>query len=188
MTALYVEHLMLSHFRSHHMVNVACDGRPIAIYGANGGGKTNVLEAISILSPGRGMRRASSHDMTRRPQALGWKVKASVVSFDRPHEIETWSTDGAARQVKIDQKSAPQAALGRVARVLWLMPSMDRLWIEGAEGRRRFLDRAVLSFDPAHGDRVLSYEKAMRERNRLLKDQIRDDHWYRAIRAQMAEA
>jgi DNA replication and repair protein RecF len=68
-------------------------------------------------------------------------------------------------------------ALGRIARSVWLVPSMDRLWIEGADGRRRFLDRIVLSFDPAHADAVLDYEKAMRERNRLLKDMVRDAHW-----------
>ena len=76
--------------------------------------------------------------------------------------------------------------LGRIARVLWLVPAMDRLWIEGAEGRRRFLDRMTLSFDSNHGERVLTYEKAMRERNRLLKNQVIDAHWYRAIEGQMA--
>jgi DNA replication and repair protein RecF len=79
-------------------------------------------------------------------------------------------------------------ALGRIARVLWLVPAMDRLWTEGADGRRRFLDRATLSFEPSHADAVLTYEKAMRERNRLLKDMVRDPHWYAAIEAQMAEA
>ena len=188
MTALFIEHLTLSHFRSHHVVRLECDARPLAIYGANGAGKTNILEAISILSPGRGMRRASADDMTRRPEALGWKVRANLASFGQLHEVETWSQDGGARQVKIDQKAATQVALGRIARVLWLMPAMDRLWIEGADGRRRFLDRAVLSFDPGHADHVLTYEKAMRERNRLLKDQVRDAHWYRAVETQMSDA
>jgi len=72
--------------------------------------------------------------------------------------------------------------------VLWLIPSMDRLWIEGADGRRRFLDRMALSFDPGHAEVSLTYDKAMRERNRLLKDQVRDPHWYGALEAQMAEA
>ncbi len=103
------------------------------------------------------------------------------------HEIETWAEDGGSRQVRIDDKAAPQNALGRIVRVLWLVPSMDRLWIEGADGRRRFLDRAALSFEPTHADTVLAYEKAMRERNRLLKDQVRDAHWYAALEAQMAE-
>lgn len=165
-----------------------CDPRPLAIYGANGAGKTNILEAVSLLSPGRGLRRASAQDMTRRPEALGWKIKSSLTSHNQTHEVDTWSTEGGSRQVKIDDKSATQVMLGRIARVLWLIPAMDRLWIEGADGRRRFLDRMTLSFHPAHADNVLAYEKAMRERNRLLKDNVHDAHWYRAIELQMADA
>ena len=90
--------------------------------------------------------------------------------------------------MRIDGKAAPQVALGRIARVLWLVPAMDRLWIEGAEGRRRFLDRMTMSFEPGHADAVLAYEKAMRERNRLLKEQVRDAAWYGALEGQMAEA
>jgi len=141
-----------------------------------------------MLSPGRGIRRASASDMTRRPEGLGWKVSAELRSHDRLHEIETWSENGAARQLRIDGKTASQVALGRISRVLWLIPSMDRLWIEGAEGRRRFLDRATMSFLPAHAEAVLKYEKSMRERNRLLKDQVSDVHWYRAVEVQMAQA
>lgn len=170
------------------MVRLDCDARPLAIFGNNGAGKTNILEAVSMLSPGRGLRRASAQDMTRRPEALGWKIKANLTSLGQVHEVETWSENGNARQVKIDDKSATQVMLGRVARVLWLIPAMDRLWIEGADGRRRFLDRMTLSFDPNHAENVLVYEKAMRERNRLLKDQVRDAHWYRAVETQMAQA
>lgn len=170
------------------MVRIDCDARPVAIHGANGAGKTNILEAISLLSPGRGIRRASAEDMTRRPEALGWKIKAQMTSQDRLHEVQTWSENGSARKVQIDEKSATQIALGRIARVIWLIPSMDRLWIEGAEGRRRFLDRMTLSFEPSHAEQVLAYEKAMRERNRLLKDQVRDAHWYKVLEMQMAES
>lgn len=163
------------------------DGRPVALFGSNGAGKTNVLEAISLLSPGRGMRRARAEDIARRPEALGWKVRASLQGPDGVHEIETVSEAGRPRSVRIDDKTAPQTALGHLARVLWLIPSMDRLWIEGAEGRRRFLDRATLSFEPGHAEAVLVYEKAMRQRNRLLKDHVADPHWYAALEAQMAE-
>jgi DNA replication and repair protein RecF len=179
--------LSLSHFRSHVKSVLDLDPRPVAIHGSNGAGKTNILEAVSLVSPGRGLRRASAEDMARRPEALGWKI-AAVVESNGLHEIETWSESGAARQVRIDGKPAPQTDLGRIARVLWLVPAMDRLWIEGAEGRRRFLDRAVLSFCPEHAEMSLTYEKAMRERNRLLKEQVRDAHWYRALEQQMAEA
>ncbi|SLN31599.1 DNA replication/repair protein RecF [Pseudooctadecabacter jejudonensis] len=188
MSGLFLSQLTLSHYRSHKRARLALDGRPVAIFGPNGAGKTNILEAVSILSPGRGLRRASSEDMTRRPEALGWKVTSALTSLGQPHDIETWSEGGASRQTKIDGKAAAQTALGKIARVLWLIPAMDRLWIEGAEGRRRFLDRTTLSFEPTHAEAVLTYEKAMRERNKLLKDMVGDAHWYKALEGQMAEA
>ncbi|MDU9005198.1 DNA replication/repair protein RecF [Sedimentitalea todarodis] len=186
--SLSLTELTLSHFRSHKLGRIALDERPVTIFGPNGAGKTNILEAVSLFSPGRGLRRASAEDMTRRPEALGWKLTGLLRAQGSVREIETWSEHGAARQVRIDEKSASQIALGRIARVLWLIPSMDRLWIEGADGRRRFLDRMALSFMPEHADASLIYEKAMRERNRLLKDQVRDAHWYRALETQMAES
>ena len=185
---LAVTELTLSHFRSHKLARLSLDGRCVAIHGPNGAGKTNILEAVSLLSPGRGLRRAGADEIARKPEALGWKIAAQLQSLDQVHEVTTQAENGASRVVRIDEKAAPQVALGRIARVLWLVPSMDRLWLEGAEGRRRFLDRMTLSFDPTHGEAVLSYEKAMRERNRLLKDGVSDPSWYGALETQMAEA
>jgi DNA replication and repair protein RecF len=187
MAGLYLSNLTLSHFRSHKRAVIEVGNRPVAIHGDNGAGKTNILEAISLLSPGRGLRRASADHMTRRPEALGWKITAHLHGPLGVSEIEITSQNGAARQVRIDGKPAPQTALGRIARVLWLIPSMDRLWIEGADGRRRFLDRMTLSFLPDHADISLAYEKAMRERNRLLKDMVREPSWYAALEARLAE-
>lgn len=184
---LHLSQLTLSHFRSHKRAVIDCDARPVALYGPNGAGKTNVLEAISLLSPGRGLRRSSAEDMTRRPEAVGWKLTA-LLNRQHPHELEVWSQAGSARQTRIDGKPSPQTALSRITRVLWLIPAMDRLWIEGAEGRRRFLDRMTLSFFPDHADHALTYEKAMRERNRLLKDMVREPSWYAALETRMAEA
>ena len=183
----WLSQLTLSHFRSHKRAVIDCDARPVAIYGPNGAGKTNLLEAISLLSPGRGLRRSSAEDMTRRPEALGWKVSAILNRSGGPHEIEIRSENGAARQTRVDGKPAPQTQLGQIARVLWLIPAMDRLWIEGADGRRRFLDRMTLSFLPGHAEQALAYEKAMRERNRLLKDMVREPSWYVALERKMAE-
>ncbi|MGC1502539.1 MAG: DNA replication/repair protein RecF [Sulfitobacter sp.] len=188
MGSLSLSQLTLSHFRSHKRAVINCDPRPVAIYGPNGAGKTNILEAVSLLSPGRGLRRSSAEDMTRRPEALGWKVTAHLHSLHQVHELEIWSEAGAARQTRIDGKAAPQTSLGRIGRVLWLIPAMDRLWIEGAEGRRRFLDRMTLSFLPDHAEHALAYDKAMRERNRLLKDMVREPSWYAALELRMAEA
>ena len=185
---LCLTRLTLSHFRSYRHAVVEADGRPVAIHGPNGAGKTSLLEAVSLFSPGRGMRRAGAEDLIRRPESLGWKLSAILQSLHQVHELDTTAEPGAARSVRIDGKATAQAALGRVARVLWLVPSMDRLWIEGAEGRRRFLDRMTLSFNPAHAEAALAYEKAMRERNRLFKDDVRDPAWFAALEDRMARA
>ena len=183
-----INQLCLSHFRSHNFLSFDDAGFAMVLYGANGAGKTNILEAISMLSPGRGIRQSSAADMAQKPASLGWKISATVQAYGQIHEIETWSENGNARQVRIDGKAASQIALGRIAPMLWLVPSMDRLWIEGAEGRRRFLDRMTLSLAPEHANNVIAYEKAMRQRNRLLKDGVEDSHWYQAIEAQMAQS
>ncbi|WP_306044659.1 DNA replication/repair protein RecF [Nioella sp. MMSF_3534] len=185
---LYISSLQLSHFRSHRRASMALDGRPVALFGPNGAGKTNVLEAVSLLSPGRGLRRAAAEEMARRPEALGWKIKAELVTGGRFHELEMGAEAGQSRSLKIDGKPEPQLALAGLARIVWLIPAQDRLWIEGAEGRRRFLDRMTMSFFPDHGEAVLTHEKAMRERNRMLKDMVRDAMWYEAVEAQMSEA
>ena len=186
MSGLAILSLHLSHFRSHRAARLGFDGRPVALVGANGAGKTNILEAVSLLSPGRGLRRAGSEDLARRPEVIGWKVAAEVAGLTAAHQVESWAEGGTARQVRIDGKLAPQVALARILRMVWLVPSMDRLWIEAAEGRRRFLDRMTLSFAPDHAEAVIAYEKAMRDRNRLLKDQVADPHWYGALEAHMA--
>ena len=189
MAGLAVTSLTLSHFRSHRAARMDFDGRVVAISGPNGAGKTNILEAVSLLSPGRGLRRAANAELARRPERLGWKIRAEVAGLAGSlHEIETWAEGEGSRNLRIDDKQATQSALGRILRVLWLVPAMDRLWIEGAEGRRRFLDRLTLSFAPDHADVSLAYEKAMRERNRLLREGVSDDHWYAALEGQMAEA
>ncbi len=189
MSGLSITSLSLSQFRSHRAGRVVFDGRPVAISGPNGAGKTNILEAISLLSPGRGLRRAASGDLARKPAAIGWKVLAEVRGLGgSSHKVETWAEGGGAREVRINDKATSQSALGRILRILWLVPAMDRLWIEGAEGRRRFLDRMTLSFTPDHAEASLTYEKAMRDRNRLLKEGATNPHWFAALEAQMAES
>ncbi len=186
--AVFVSQLTLSHFRSHLRTRMVLDGSPVVLSGPNGAGKTNVLEAVSLFSPGRGLRRAPPEDIARKPQGLGWKLQAEIARLDGPRLLATWAEPDTPRQVRIDDKAAPQIALGEVMAMLWLTPPMDRLWIEGAEGRRRFLDRLVLSFRPDHAAQVLTYEKAMRERNRLLREGVGDAGWYGALEAQMAQA
>ena len=154
----------------------------MALYGPNGAGKTNLIEAVSLLSPGRGLRGAAGEELARTPERLGWKVTAALPG----HELATWS-EGAGRSVEIDGKPATQTALGAVVRVLWLTPAMDRLWLEGASERRRYLDRVALSLVPEHGEVAAGYERGLRQRNGLIRDAVRDAGWFTAIEAQMAE-
>lgn len=184
-----LKEIFLSHFRSHKAWRLETDGRPVALHGPNGAGKTNILEAISLLSPGRGLRRAQAEELIRRPEAIGWKVSALIETGESLREAVTAVTaPGSRRIVEIDGKSATQAALGEILGMVWLTPAMDRLWMEGAAERRAFLDRVTLTFEPGHGERSLAYEKAMRERNRLLRGGVHDPAWLSALEAQMAKA
>ncbi len=184
---MHISQLTLSHFRSHKYTQVQVESGPVALFGSNGAGKTNLIEAISLLSPGKGIRKANTADLSKSPDNIGWKLNAEVVSGVSSNLIETsWETT-SSRIVKINDKVVKQNDLAKVFRVVWLLPSMDRLWLEGADGRRKFLDRLTLSFFPKHADCVLNYEKAMRERNRLLKEKMTDDVWYKALERQMAQ-
>jgi DNA replication and repair protein RecF len=116
-------------------------------------------------------------------------VTARLTAPDGLHEIETGAeAPGQPRQVRVDGKPAPQTRLGALVRMVWLTPAMDRLWVEGAAERRRFLDRTAMGFDPAHAEAALAYEKAMRERNRLLRDEVHDPRWMDALEHRMATA
>lgn len=185
---LHLTALRLAQFRSHRRAEARFDGRPVVLTGPNGAGKTNLLEAVSLLSPGRGLRRASAEEFARQAAGAGWQVSAELSTGEIWHEIETGAAPGQPRWLRIDGKPAPQSALGRLSAMVWLTPSMDRLWLEGPEGRRRFLDRLALAFAPDHAEAALAYEKALRERNRLLRDGARDPAWYAALEARMGEA
>jgi len=197
--ALALSRLVLSDFRNYSSLKLDLEPQPVVLTGANGAGKTNLLEAISMLAPGRGLRSAPFAELVRAKSdetARQWGVAATVhgpigetrvgTSWSDP---ETVGGNGGGRQVKIDgvaQKSS--GALSRHIRVTWLTPSMDRLFTGPAADRRRFLDRLVLSFDPDHGTRVQTFEKVMRERNRLLEQASGNGAWLSGLEQQMAEA
>lgn len=176
--------LSLAQFRSWSRLDLDLDGQPLAIFGPNGSGKTNILEAVSMLAPGRGLRGAPAPEQARQGPDAGWRIRALIDA--RP--VETAALPGQPRTVLIDDKPVAQTALGRLLRIIWLVPAMDRLWSDPPEARRRFLDRVTLSLFPDHADLAMTYDKAMRERNRLLRDQVGDPAWYRALEAQMGEA
>ena len=184
----YISSLTLSHFRSHKISKLLLDERPVVVFGKNGTGKTNILEAVSLFSPGRGLRRATANDITRKPEAIGWKIEGKVNNKISEYEVAISSENGESRRLFLDGKKASIMKLGQIVRIVWLVPSMDRIWIEGSSGRRQFLDRLTLSYFPEHAEVSLSYEKAMRERNRLLKEKIHNDHWYNALEIESVHA
>ena len=195
-SALSVTSLRLTNFRSYASVEIAGSGAPVVLAGPNGAGKTNLLDAISLLSPGRGLRGAKLGEHTRRgPSAMSealWAVSATVTRAGEPYDIGTGliSSQGSERrQVRLNGAAAQSSAdLGDVVQMLWLTPAMDRLFIESASGRRKFLDRLVLGFDAGHARAATRYETAMRERARLLKYGPRDPAWLEGLENEMVEA
>jgi DNA replication and repair protein RecF len=158
--------------------------------GDNGAGKTNLMEAVSLLSPGRGLRRAPYGDVTRVGAASGFAIFAELDGMAGEVEIGTGvetADEAAVRRLRINGTAAKTAdELTDHLRVLWLTPAMDGLFTGGSSDRRRFLDRLVLSLDPAHGRRASDFERAMRSRNRLLAEGRFDPAWLSGIEAQMA--
>ena len=178
--------LSLTDFRSYADLSVAPGPGFVILTGENGAGKTNILEAISLLSPGRGLRGASLAEMARRGGAGVFAVAARLDEMD----IGTGTAADAPdrRQVRIDGAPASANSLSDWLSVLWLTPAMDRLFVDAASGRRRFLDRLVLALSPGHATHAARYEAAMRARNKLLaEDGRRDEAWLTALEARMAD-
>jgi DNA replication and repair protein RecF len=196
---LAVTRLTLTDFRNYAAERIEVAPRPVVLTGANGAGKTNVLEALSYLTPGRGLRGVRLPELARIGGAGGWSVAARI---ETPSGVAAVGTgiegraadsdddEGAERRVvRIDGAPARgPAALADLIRVVWLTPQMDRLFTEGRSDRRRFLDRLVLGYDPEHGRRVGAYERVTRERLKLLRDGGGDDSWLTALEGRMAEA
>lgn len=193
LTTVYLEKLKLTTFRNYASFVLEMDKRHVVLTGHNGAGKTNVLEAVSFLSPGRGMRRASYGKVGQSGSDGAWTVFAKMVGAhddvnigtglqQTPHGLET------TRRVQINGTQAKTSdELLDHCRVLWLTPSMDGLFTGPTGDRRRFLDRLVLAVDPAHGRRVADYEKCMRSRNKLLADDYPNSDWLDATEVQLAE-
>lgn len=186
-----ITRLTVTNFRSYTRAEISFDGRPAAISGANGAGKTNILEAISLIGPGRGVRGARLDELPRIDGDGGWAVSARVDDGEdeRRFGVGAASSNPARRVCRIDDRDASgPGAFAEHLRFMWLTPAQDRLFMEGAGDRRKFLDRMTLAHDPAHGRRSTAYEQAMRQRQRLLEDGGRDDQWLAAVESQMAEA
>ena len=194
MPACALTRLTLTDFRSYAGAELVLDGRPVWLAGPNGAGKTNLLEAVSFLIPGRGLRGSNLAEVGRRMpgEAAGraWAVAVSVCTADGETRLGTGvETAGAARRVvRVEGEPAPPGRLAEHIRQVWLTPAQDRLFLDSATERRRFFDRLAFAAEPIHAAHVQAYEKAMRERMRLLTDGPADAAWLDALEARMAEA
>jgi DNA replication and repair protein RecF len=197
-TRIWLEQLKLTHFRNYSSLALNLDQRHVVLTGENGAGKTNLLEAVSFLSPGRGLRRTSYDRVSQAlgaddPQAGTWTVFAAMQGAEGPVNIGTGLAANPTgvdtqRKVHLNGASAKSAeSLLEHSRIVWLTPSMDGLFTGPASDRRRFLDRMVLAIDPTHGRRVSNFEKAMRGRNKLLESDGANNSWMDGIEAQLAE-
>jgi DNA replication and repair protein RecF len=188
-----VRRLALTDFRSYASLDLPIDARLVVLTGENGAGKTNVLEALSLLAPGRGLRRAELGDFARNGGYGGFAVSVDVETARGGVRlgtgIEPQMDAPRQRKYRIDREPAPSLrAFCDHVRVVWLTPAMDGLFSGPAGDRRRFLDRLVLSIDADHGARVSAFERALRGRNRLLEEGPRADRgWLDAIEEEAAE-
>ena len=187
---VFLTRLKLGDFRNYAALSLDLDARHVVLTGENGAGKTNLMEAVSFLSPGRGLRRAAYGDVARVGEA-GFSVFAELDGMEGSVEIGTGTAgaeEGQSRRLRLNGTSAKTIdELLDHLRVLWLTPAMDGLFTGGSGDRRRFLDRLVLSLDPQHGRRAADFERAMRSRNRLLSEGRADPVWLTGIERQMAE-
>jgi DNA replication and repair protein RecF len=214
----WLSRLKLDHFRNYQQADLAIHAGQLVIFGDNGAGKTNLLEAVSLLSPGRGMRRAKGQNLAYSAikrdglsQNLGqpdasdlnlsasvrgsgeqakWAVSAILETMDSSLSIGTGVVQRAKqgnRIMRLEGVTVSQADIGAHLAVSWLTPQMNGIFLDSPVARRRFLDRLVIAFDPAHIGRMSRYEKAFRQRSLLLGEQRRDDSWFSALESVLAE-
>ena len=178
--------LVLTDFRNHAALTLAPGPGFVVLTGENGAGKTNILEAVSLLAPGRGLRRASLSAIARQGGPGGFGVAAALADDTR---IATGVSINAPerRVVRVQGAGVAANALAEWLTILWLTPAMDRLFVDTASERRRFLDRLTMALTPAHATHAARYEAAMRARNRLLAEEHHDPDWLTALEAGMAD-
>lgn len=176
--------ITLTNFRNYESARINFDAQTTVIYGSNGSGKTNLLEAISLLTPGRGIRSCKLEDIKKHGQDE-WSVFSEVDGYKVASGLEAGRQ---RRTIKIDgEKQSGGNALAEYVSCVWLTPQIDGIFLEGSGDRRRFFDRLIYNFDPEHASRVAIYENAMRERLKLLKDGHNDPIWLKSLEQRMAE-
>ena len=195
MPAAFIRRLTLTNFRSYHAAQIELGQAGLVVLtGANGAGKTNLIEAISLLAPGRGLRRATTEELAFSEGDGAWAINAELegmlglATLGTGIDPPVGEDSAPSRKCRIDRESAGSAAaFADHLRVVWLTPAMDPLFNGPASERRRFLDRLVLAVDAQHSSRVAALERSLRSRNRLLEDAHSDSHWLDAVEHETAE-
>jgi DNA replication and repair protein RecF len=191
--AARIRRLQLTNFRSYRSLDIHLGEGPIVFLGENGAGKTNILEAISLMAPGRGLRRATLEDIASSEGDGSWAVSAAVEGAEGEAQLGTGidvpaEDEQPSRRSRIERENVSSAAMfAEHLRIVWLIPEMDGLFLGPAGERRRFLDRLVLAIDAGHGPRVSAFERALRSRNRLLEEGSSDARWLDATEHEVAE-
>lgn len=186
----FLKSLFLQNFRSYTEANLqGLASGFIVLSGPNGAGKTNILEAVSLLSPGKGLRNADLDEIQRKSSDLPWVVSAKAETIYGEIALGTGrDPDKKRRVVRIKGEAAKsQADLADYVSCLWLTPTMDRIFLEGSSGRRKFLDRMVFAFEPSHAGRLTRYDNALSQRSKILKEEKYDPAWVSGLEEQMAE-
>ena len=195
MAPAFIRRLTLTNFRSYHAAHILLErAGPVVLTGANGAGKTNLIEAISLLAPGRGLRRATMEELAFSEGDGAWAISAEIegmlglATLGTGIDPPAGEVSAPTRKCRIDRESVGSAAaFADHLRVVWLTPAMDPLFNGPASERRRFLDRLVLAVDAQHSSRVAALERSLRSRNRLLEDAPGDSHWLDAVEHETAE-
>ncbi|MBQ0820495.1 DNA replication/repair protein RecF [Microvirga terrae] len=188
-----IARLILQDFRTYASLDLTVSRPLVALVGENGAGKTNVLEAISLFMPGRGLRRAELGEMARNEGPGSFAISVTLDAPYGEHRLGTGiehqhEGSRASRICRIDGMPASSpTAFAEYLRIVWLTPDLDALFRGPAGDRRRFLDRLVLAVDAEHGTRVNALERALRSRNRVLEDNPDDRLWLDALEREVAE-
>ena len=184
-----IKSLKLINFRSHSDFSLRLSGKPLAIIGDNGAGKTNILEAISLLSPGRGMRNSKFSEMVKDDNSMPWGVNFNILSNGKNYEVSSGLRDNQkGRDIKINSKKVSgSSALPEIILLSWLTPSMDQIFNETPSYRRRFIDRLCAVYEKNHTKNIKIYEKLMAERNSSFKSKVLDNVWLDALENQMSD-